>query len=502
MAQTGYTPILIYSTTTASASPSAGNLTNSTLGSELAINITDGKLFYKDNSNAVQVIGWKTTPTSAGGTGLTSYTAGDTLYYATGTTLSKLSIGSAKTIMTSSGSAPQWSSNLDTSQGGTGVTTYTAGDLLYYASGTTFSKLPIGTNAQVLTSTGTAPQWSNASSISVGTATNLSGGAGGSVPYQSAASTTTFLSIGTANTVMTSSGSVPQWSTSITLSGNATAAALIPSGSSVPTNGLYLPSANTVALATNSGGRVWFDSLGNVGLGAAPSAWASTATAIQLPYGAALQTQHTGDLSLVHNAYEGTANSWKFFNAGTALRYHLDINNSFHKWYESSASGSAGGTVTWTQILAVARTKTLALEGATSKSGTGITFPATQSASTDVNTLDDYEEGGWTPTLNNFTLSGTQTPSGTYTKIGRMVYLTVYVTNTDTITSVAGTSTIGNLPFTPNSNNYAGVTNGNAGTIAALNHGGIVNAAGNVIYTPAFTVAQGNPLALNAWYIV
>ena len=34
-----------------------------------------------------------------------------------------------------------------------------------------------------------------------------------------------------------------------------------------------------------------------------------------------------------------------------------------------------------------------------SASGAGITFPATQSASTDANTLDDYEEGTWTPTI-------------------------------------------------------------------------------------------------------
>jgi hypothetical protein len=45
MAQTGYTPILIYSSTTGGQAPAVGNLTNSTLGSELAINITDGKLF-------------------------------------------------------------------------------------------------------------------------------------------------------------------------------------------------------------------------------------------------------------------------------------------------------------------------------------------------------------------------------------------------------------------------------------------------------------------------
>ena len=42
MAQAGYTPIQLYLSTTASAVPTAGNLANG----ELAINITDGKLFY------------------------------------------------------------------------------------------------------------------------------------------------------------------------------------------------------------------------------------------------------------------------------------------------------------------------------------------------------------------------------------------------------------------------------------------------------------------------
>jgi hypothetical protein len=109
MAQTGYTPILIYSSSTASNAPLAANLTNSTLGSELAINIADGKLFYKDSGGTVQVIGWKVVPTTAGGTGLTTYTAGDTLYYASGTTLSKLGIGASGYFMSSSGTAPQWS---------------------------------------------------------------------------------------------------------------------------------------------------------------------------------------------------------------------------------------------------------------------------------------------------------------------------------------------------------------------------------------------------------
>jgi hypothetical protein len=68
MSASGYTPIQLYYSSTTTNVPSNTNLANG----ELAINITDGKLFYKDNTNTVQVIAWKTTPASAGGTGLTS----------------------------------------------------------------------------------------------------------------------------------------------------------------------------------------------------------------------------------------------------------------------------------------------------------------------------------------------------------------------------------------------------------------------------------------------
>lgn len=55
MAQSGYTPILIYSSTTASAVPTNTNLSQG----ELAINVIDGKLYYKDNSNVVQLLASK-----------------------------------------------------------------------------------------------------------------------------------------------------------------------------------------------------------------------------------------------------------------------------------------------------------------------------------------------------------------------------------------------------------------------------------------------------------
>jgi hypothetical protein len=56
-------------------------------------------------------------------------------------------------------------------------------------------------------------------------------------------------------------------SQNVVTTGTATAAALIPSGSSVPTNGVYLPSANNVAISTNGQGRLFVTSAGDVCLG-------------------------------------------------------------------------------------------------------------------------------------------------------------------------------------------------------------------------------------------
>jgi len=78
-------------------------------------------------------------------------------------------------------------------------------------------------------------------------------------------------------------------------------------------------------------------------------------------------------------------------------------------------------------LMTLSSTGALALYGAsTSANGVGITFPATQSASTNANTLDDYEEGTWSSSV-GFVSSGSN-PSvtfnyvvATYTKIGRVV---------------------------------------------------------------------------------
>lgn len=107
---------------------------------------------------------------------------------------------------------------LATTNGGTGLTSFTAGDLPYYATGTALSKLGIGTTDYILTSSGTAPQYTNPASITVGsatsatTATNLAGGIASQIPYQTGAGATSFITNGTAGQVLISAGTgAPTW---------------------------------------------------------------------------------------------------------------------------------------------------------------------------------------------------------------------------------------------------------------------------------------------------
>ena len=121
MAQTGYSKVQIYSSSTATNTPSAGNLTNDTNGSELAINITDGKLFYKDNSGTVQVLA-----TKGGAFGTVTSVAATVPSFLS---ISGSPINSSGTLaITLSGTA------LPTTSGGTGLTSFTANGVVYASS--------------------------------------------------------------------------------------------------------------------------------------------------------------------------------------------------------------------------------------------------------------------------------------------------------------------------------------------------------------------------------
>lgn len=105
MAQTGFLPIQLYYSTTASAAPSAGNLANG----EVGLNITDGKLYYKDNTGTVKLLAANLLPIANGGTNGTASPSAGAVAYGTGSSYAFTGAGSSGQYLQSNGtSAPTW----------------------------------------------------------------------------------------------------------------------------------------------------------------------------------------------------------------------------------------------------------------------------------------------------------------------------------------------------------------------------------------------------------
>jgi hypothetical protein len=124
---------------------------------------------------------------------------------------------------------------------------------------------------------------------------------------------------------------------------------------------------------------------------------------------------------------------------------------------------------------------------------TGINFPATQVASADANTLDDYEEGVYTPTVTAGT-SGTITINAsydilTYTKIGRLVTITGLLV-VGSVSSPVGELRI-SLPFTPASFGDASLRQCPA-CVCYFNGAGAPNGS---VYYPAAMFINQSPLS-------
>lgn len=131
MAQAGFTPISIYYSTTAAAAPTAGNL----VSGELAINIVDEKLYFKNSAGTVKLLA-----SNAATSPVLTFSAGTT-----GFTPSSATSGAVTLAGT-----------LATTNGGTGLTTFTSGGAVFASSTSvlTTGTLPVasgGSGAVTLT---------------------------------------------------------------------------------------------------------------------------------------------------------------------------------------------------------------------------------------------------------------------------------------------------------------------------------------------------------------
>ena len=156
------------------------------------------------------------------------------------------------------------------------------------------------------------------------------------------------------------------------------------------------------------------------------------------------------------------------------------------------ASINSSGLFTSTTIDATALTGNLpAISGASLTSlpaHTGnVAFPATQVASADANTLDDYEEGTWTPTLRSATTTTYNSQQGQYVKVGKCVYVMCKLEINSVGDGSAGL--LDGLPFTV-SNAVEQASMGAARWSSALSsfYSVVVNPSGTVTYCQIYAI--------------
>jgi hypothetical protein len=197
MAAVNFTPISLYYSTTAAAVPSAGNL----VAGELALNTLDEKLYFKNSAGTVKLLASNITPIANGGTGQTTASAafnalspitttGDLILGNGTNSATRLPIGANGYMLTSNGTTASWTAapaagvtsfqtslsgltpststtgavtlagTLGTANGGTNLTSFTSGGVVYASSSSALATGSVfnfdGTNVGIGTTSLTA----------------------------------------------------------------------------------------------------------------------------------------------------------------------------------------------------------------------------------------------------------------------------------------------------------------------------------------------------------
>jgi len=301
-----------------------------------------------------------------GGTGVNTVTAGDLLYGSATDTWSKLALGTAykSLVVNGSGTNVEWnavalnqsgavSGALGATNGGTGQSSYSVGDMLYSDATDSITKLAGNTTTtkKFLTQTGTgaasdAPAWGTISGSDVGgtvsSATNVAGGAANRILYQTGAGTTDFVAAPTTSgNALTWNGSSFAW---------AAAGATITNDTS--TNTTYYPvwanaTSGSMTTAYVSGGQLGYNpsvktliSAGSAGVMAAGNTTAGIEVA---------NNGGTGDSNMAMVAYHCT--SYYAVKQGLRSDGYFGIGGwsaPTWRWYLNCANGdmTAAGNVT------------------------------------------------------------------------------------------------------------------------------------------------------------
>lgn len=438
-----------------------GQITSAT-ASDIAINgnqITSGTVgssYISGSYTGITGVGtltagtWNASTIQAlyGGTGITSYSVGDILYASGLSALSKLALGTTNYVLTAGASAPQYVAQSTLSVGSattaTNVAGGTAGAIVYNTGSNASTFLSLGTSNYVLTAGATAPQYVAQSTLSVGsattatTSTNVAGGAAGSLVYQSAASTTTTLALGTTNYVLTAGATAPQYVAQSTLSvGSAT-------------------TATTATTATNVSG------------GATGS----------LLYQSAASTTTTLALGTTNYVLTAGASAPQYVAQST-----LSVGSATTATTATNVSGGAAGSLVYQS--GASTTTTLALGTTGYFLTAGATAPQWTSLLTGTYGGTGVNNGSSTITIGgNVTFSGAFAFTGTLTAATSVTFPTSGTLVNTAVTSLSSLATVGTI--TSGTWN-ASIINPTYGGTGVNNGSSTLTLAGNVTHAGAFT---------------
>jgi hypothetical protein len=452
-----------------------------------------------------------TLPVANGGTGVTSSTGTGNVVLSNSPTLVTPILGTPQSgnfstgtftwptfNQNTTGTAAGLSATLATTSGGTGLTSFTSGGVVYASSSSALAtgsaltyngtglgigvasatELIDGTAANprlkfTATSTGyAASQFVNASGASYFARDNSAGSffgiANGTIVYSSTSDPIGFFLSGTeamrltSSSLYTASGINVGFGTSsvsgarLNVTASSNSAAVFQQTSATGYGVTIIPGADTAyqAFVINNAantlnqiqmfgnGNATF--AGNVGIGTSSLS-------------AKLSVVNTGDNSRISigDTASSTYSTLLMYGGSGKYNFQLGVQTNVNNAFEITPSTATGGTTFSTPALVVysngtvSHRSTVSVGDATpSSSGAGITFPATQSASSDANTLDDYEEGTWTPVLAvGFTVVGATTLTGTYTKIGNTVFVRGTLQAATSLTSAGGNTRVTGMPF-------------------------------------------------------
>lgn len=269
-----------------------------------------------------------TIATTKGGTGLTTYTTGDLLYASASNVLSKLAVGSDTQILTLAGGVPTWAAPA-TSGTVTGVSGTT--NRITSTGGTTpvldISASYVGQTSIVTLGTITTGTWNGTTIASSAGGTGFTTYATGDLIYASGINTLAKLAAGSNTNVLTLAGGVPTWAalSGVVTSVSGTSNRITSSGGATP----------VIDIAATYVGQTSITTLGTITTGT----W--TATAIDATHGGTNQTTWTtGDL-----LYASGSNTLAKLGIGSTGNV-LTVAAGVPSW----AAPSGGGGITWTNV--------------------------------------------------------------------------------------------------------------------------------------------------------